>query len=307
VNRRNGTSAVVVTYRELAPSPPLRDYVRSYYSFTSAASPWCDPRGSIREVHFTAGDSFCSPRFADGHTSLVVELGATCSLQGGWSLGAPVRAYVIGALRSVGAPAGSDRPKMIGAYLEPGATAALLEVPAVEFTDRVVSLDDVWGSRAARLAEDLADLDEPACIDRFEAALLQRLRCARSRRSSVDVIGLARWTRAEPASMSVRQLADAAGVSRQHLTRVFREVIGVSPKRYCRLERFHAGLAYAGAGAGVPWAEVATELGYADQSHMIAEFRELSSLTPDALATQRWFHPFILEAQYRMGSGPSRT
>jgi AraC-like DNA-binding protein len=106
--------------------------------------------------------------------------------------------------------------------------------------------------------------------------------------------------RQEPASMSVRRLAEAAGVSRQHLTRVFREVIGVSPKRYCRLARFHAGLAYAGAGTGARWAEVATELGYADQSHMIAEFHDLSGLTPDALATQRWFHPFILKAQSRL-------
>ena len=101
--------------------------------------------------------------------------------------------------------------------------------------------------------------------------------------------------------MNVNRLADAAGVSRQHLTRVFRETVGVSPKRYCRLARFQAGLAYAGAGDGVKWAQVAAELGYADQSHMIAEFRELSSLTPEALATQRWFHPFILEA--RSGRG----
>lgn len=76
--------------------------------------------------------------------------------------------------------------------------------------------------------------------------------------------------------------------------------MGVSPKRYCRLSRFHAALAYAGAGSGLQWAEVAADLGYADQSHMIAEFREFSSLTPDALATQRWFHPFILESRSRL-------
>jgi AraC-like DNA-binding protein len=80
---------------------------------------------------------------------------------------------------------------------------------------------------------------------------------------------------------------------------VYRQVIGVSPKRYCRLARFQAGLTLAGAGAGVQWAQVAADLGYADQSHMIAEFRELSSLTPEALATQPWFHPFILEARAR--------
>ena len=53
------------------------------------------------------------------------------------------------------------------------------------------------------------------------------------------------------------------------------------------------------AGSGRPLTQVATELGYADQSHMIAEFRELSSLTPDTLASHRWFHPFILDARSR--------
>ena len=103
----------------------------------------------------------------------------------------------------------------------------------------------------------------------------------------------------------VADLANAAGVSRQHLTRVFREVIGVSPKRYCRLARFQAGLVHAGAGAGGKWAQVAADLGYADQSHMIAEFKELSGLTPEALATGEWFHPFILEAKSRRWSATS--
>ena len=105
--------------------------------------------------------------------------------------------------------------------------------------------------------------------------------------------------------MTVRRLADAAGVSRQHLTHVFRQAVGVSPKRYCRLARFQAGLVHAGVGAGVQWSRVAAELGYADPSHMIAEFRELSSLTPEALATQRWFHPFILDARARRPHAPA--
>ena len=103
--------------------------------------------------------------------------------------------------------------------------------------------------------------------------------------------------------MTVHRLADAAGVSRRQLTRVFRQVVGVSPKRYCRLARFQSGLGLAGVGSGVKWARVAAELGYADQSHMIAEFRELSSLTPEALATQQWFHPFILDARARRARG----
>jgi len=71
----------------------------------------------------------------------------------------------------------------------------------------------------------------------------------------------------------------------------------VTPKLFARLARFQAGLAYAGCGANVDWAQAALELGYADQSHMISEFREFSSLTPQTLARQRWFHPFIERAR----------
>ena len=314
MNRRKGTSAlhsapakrrgqpVIVTYRELAPSPELRSYVRAYFSFAPGATAWRGHRAVTREVQFTLEDSFCSPLFADGQTSLVIDLGATCHLGAGWTCGTPVQARAIGALRTVGGPAGTSHSETIGVYFELGATSSLLHVPALELTDHVVPLEAIWGSPGVRLAEAVAESDEAGRVDVLEAVLLERVRSAPAMHFGVDVVGLARWARAEPTSMTVQRLADAAGVSRQHLRRMFQQMIGVSPKRYCRLARFQAGLIYAGAGPGVKWAEVAMELGYADQSHMIAEFRELTSLTPEALATRQWFHPFILEAQSRISN-----
>lgn len=306
MNRRNGTSgldspevreAALLTYRELLPEPELRAHVRVYFSLTPGARPWRGRRGVVREVRFARGEPFCSPVFADPRASLVVELGASCRMGEGWSRGTPVRGYAIGPLRAVGSTGDTARAEMVGAYLEPGAASALLHVPAVELTDRIVDLEPLWGPASARLTQDLVEQDEAARVDLLEAALVARLRRARDPDRRIDVTGLARWARDEPTRMTVTRLAGAAGVSRQHLARVFRESVGVSPKRYCRLVRFQAGLAHASEGAGVPWARVAAELGYADQSHMIAEFRELSSLTPEKLATERWFHPFILEAR----------
>jgi AraC-like DNA-binding protein len=268
-----------------------------YFSLTPGARPWRGRRAVVREVRFAPDDPFCSPVFADPRASLVLELGAGCRTGEGWSRGTPVRGYAIGPLRAVGSTEDTVRAEMVGAYLEPGTTSALLQVSAVELTDRIVGLELLWGAASVRLAEDLVEQDEETRVDLLEAALVARLRRARDPDRRIDVTGLARWARDEPARMTVRRLAAAAGVSRQHLARVFRESVGVSPKRYCRLVRFQAGLAHAGRGAGVPWARVAAELGYADQSHMIAEFRELSSLTPEKLATERWFHPFILEAR----------
>jgi AraC-like DNA-binding protein len=70
-------------------------------------------------------------------------------------------------------------------------------------------------------------------------------------------------------------------------------MIGISPKLYCRLARFQPGLRYAGCRGSVDWAHAALELGFADQSHLIAEFRQFSGLTPQELASKDWFHPFI--------------
>lgn len=308
MDRKNGTSerdraqledsAVIATYREFAPAPALRGHVRAFFSFIPGEA--ARPRRMVtREVRFARQLSFCSPLFADGHASLSLELGGLCELEKGWTFGAPLLGRAVGAQRKAGASSPGACPEMIGAYLEPGATSAMIGAPAAELTDRLVDLDLLWGRGGALMIEELAALDEAGRLDRLEAELLGRLGRATPPPPGADPAGLARRVRARPASTSVRRLAEGAGISRQHLTRLFREAIGVSPKRYCRLARFQAGLAYAGAGNALRWAEVAVELGYADQSHMIAEFRELSSLTPGMLAAKRWFHPFILEAQSR--------
>lgn len=294
-------SAVLVTYREFAPAAELVGYVRAYFSFAPKAAR-IRRRLITREVQITRAEPFDMPMLAGALTSVIVDLGATCHVGTGWEFGAPLGAHASGALRIARTPAVSFRPEMLGAFLEPGSVPALLHVRTDELTDRVVSLEDVWGSSSAELPGQIAELDEEDRLDRLEAILLDHLRPAAHRTGTVDVVGLARWVQREPTSLTVSRLADVAGVSRRHLTRVFREVVGVTPKRFCRLARFHMGLRYAGAGPGVRWAQVAAELGYADQSHMIAEFRELGGLTPEVLAARRWFNPFILDTRARFSS-----
>jgi AraC-like DNA-binding protein len=138
--------------------------------------------------------------------------------------------------------------------------------------------------------------------------LLERLaRFDGSRLAGIDAAGLASRVLSCDGHVTVESLAAAAGVSRQHLARVFRDRVGLPPKTYCSLARFQSGLVYAGR-AGVDWAQVAAAMGYADQSHMIAEFRRFSSLTPQTLASGGWFHPFIERARKRtLATRPSRA
>ena len=141
--------------------------------------------------------------------------------------------------------------------------------------------------------------NEVARIRHLESALLRRMATARIFTGTLDILAISSFVQQRRGRVTIRHLAEKCGVSRQHLTRIFHESVGVTPKLYCRLARFQTGLAFAGTG-NVNWAQAAIDLGYADQSHMIAEFRQFSSLTPEKLASGRWFHPFIERARSRL-------
>jgi len=289
----------VACYRELAPREELRDYVRALFTFGPAVQKAPPGRSITREILFQAGDSFCSPVIADGNGSIVIDLGRRCGADGVWQRREPdPHASVMGAMSGVGQDPGGQRPAMIGVYFRPARLSSMMHVPALDLTDRIVSLDDLWAREGTDFLSELSELDDEAArIDRFEVALLNRIGNWREAATSVDVACLASHILRLRGRVTVEVLAEAAGISRQHLTRVFRELVGVSPKLYCRLARFQAGLGYVVPGRRVEWAQAAVQLGYADQSHMIAEFREFSSATPEQLIAERWFHPFIERAK----------
>jgi AraC-like DNA-binding protein len=298
----------VLYYREFAPCEVLRPHVTAIFSFVSTPLRSEPPAGRelIREVAFREQDPFSSPLFADGHVSLTLNLERAYVGDGAWRSVAPAWT-VIGAMSAVGPARPAARAEMIGAYFRPGRAAGFLGAPSSVLTDQVLALEELWGGAATSLAYELCDSDENARIDRFERALVARLTHAQSRAGFLDTEGLAQHVLARRGRVTVERLADLAGVSRQTLARAFRETIGVAPKLYCMLARFHAGLAFAGAGSQVDWARAAAELGYADQSHMIAEFRRFSSLTPHELASGRWFHPFIERARSRHSAPGGQT
>lgn len=288
----------VVRYREFAPCEALREHVRAFFSFAPPVERPPDGRPILREVRLGEGDPFFAPFLADGHVSLAFSLEQGWSCDGHWRRAPSVpRGEVIGPMSAVGATSLDQIPEAVGVFLRAGRARVLTGLPPSELADRSVVLDDLWGSTAAGLLAELAAAGEAARIDRLESVLLRRLAQAPAAETALNVPGLAQRILRGRGRLKVERLAEAAGVSRQYLTRSFRESVGVTPKLFARLARFQSGLAYAGCGAKVDWAQAALELGYADQSHMIAEFREFSSLTPETLARRRWFHPFIESAR----------
>jgi AraC-like DNA-binding protein len=79
-------------------------------------------------------------------------------------------------------------------------------------------------------------------------------------------------------SVSLDELSAIAGLSPYHLVRSFTRRFGLPPHAYqihVRVERARVLLA-----TGMPPAQVASSVGFADQSHFTRHFRRINNVTP---------------------------
>jgi AraC-like DNA-binding protein len=171
--------------------------------------------------------------------------------------------------------------RAVMAGLHPGTAKAVLSIPADAIAGRVVELDDLWGNAATRrLLDQLA-----TARSTIEAARMLESSIT-VRAADVDQTSansrLAKEAAARLASANVSTVADDLGVSERHLRRVFSESVGVGPKAYAKLVRFHRALRAARDDSAASWASIAAATGYYDQAHLIGEFQAISGATPRA-------------------------
>jgi AraC-like DNA-binding protein len=172
-----------------------------------------------------------------------------------------------------------QRESVMGVHFRPGAAFPFLGTSPAELVNTHAALEDLWGNGARNLREQLLHARSPG--DRFsilESALLERLRRARPGHPAVRVAARAL---SGGKGARVAQVAEAVGLSRRRLIEVFEREVGVTPKLYERLERFHrVKQRIASLGSPPSWAAFAVECGYFDQSHMLRDFVEFSSMSP---------------------------
>ena len=158
--------------------------------------------------------------------------------------------------------------------LEPLAARVLLGVPVHELANRTVELEEVLDDPF--LVERLAEApDWSARFQLLDETLSRRLGDAQPSR---EVEWAWRRLRSTNGRIPVGALADALGWSRKRIVARFRDEIGLPPKAVARLCRFERARELAGT---MPWAELAVDCGYYDQSHLINEFRAITGRTPE--------------------------
>jgi AraC-like DNA-binding protein len=76
------------------------------------------------------------------------------------------------------------------------------------------------------------------------------------------------------------ELAGQAGVGLRHFQREFSARFGASPKLFSRIVRFQHALDTKARSSTKSWTDIAHELGYYDQMHMVHDFREFAGESP---------------------------
>jgi AraC-like DNA-binding protein len=240
----------------------------SAWRFDGRAIPWSMLDAAVSEIQVRAFAASARPiaRLPGAAASLVI-----CTAHAGGAIVAAGPALRASYKRA------RDVPLYVRFGLRPGAARAVLGVPVHELAGRAVQLDALWGRRAAELALALAlalATGEPGRLIRaVEAALAQRLAAAPIDRARARLIqrALARLDM----GARVGSLAAELGASERYLRELFRTEVGMAPKRYARIARLHRVLAGSG-----PWSALAAAHGYADQAHLVSEFRSLLGVTP---------------------------
>ncbi|MEU8285349.1 helix-turn-helix domain-containing protein [Micromonospora sp. NPDC048905] len=219
---------------------------------------------------------------------LIVNLGAPFHIRAGTDI--ETAAYADGCVVTVptralefGYPL---HTRSVGVHVKPWGLAPFLPMPAAELCDRPVTVEQVWGRPAvAELRDRLDAADGPReMLTLLEEELMQRLR-------ETIGLGLVRHTSsviaATGGAVAIGDLSVAAGVSSTHLAQRFKELVGVTPKRLARTQRFAATMLAIDFAAPIDWADVAGGAGYFDQAHFGHEFRAFTGLTPTRYAEVR--------------------
>ena len=81
-------------------------------------------------------------------------------------------------------------------------------------------------------------------------------------------------------AVPIGELAREVGWSHKHLIARFRQQVGLAPKTAARLLCFNAVWRHLDEGRPLDWGLVAAETGYADQAHLVREFRQFTGTTP---------------------------
>ncbi len=170
--------------------------------------------------------------------------------------------------------------------LTPRGANALLSVPMDELANRIVAVEELADPGWLQLQRRVSDAADWSTRLALVADALRMRLAAQSPDASREIAWA--WEQIDRTGgvRPVNELAREIGWSRRHFGVRFRREVGLPPKTMARVVRFERAYRIAKREPNRNWSEIAARCGYADQSHLVRDFRDLAGLSPTALMTE---------------------
>jgi AraC-like DNA-binding protein len=180
---------------------------------------------------------------------------------------------------------------VMGVHFRPAGGTAFFELPSGELHNKNISLDELWKGHAAELRDRLLAEPLESRFPLLEQFLIQMLRSP----APHPAVDFALQQFQQSTLPTVSAVTDRIGFSTRHFNQLFRDRVGLTPKLFCRIQRFQQVLNLLSGKNQVDWMDIVFTCGYFDQAHLIHEFRAFADCTPTEYLSQRGFHPCHVE------------
>ena len=248
------------------PCPELSPYVRAY-----------------AERHVVAGVDFCQPVLSSLESVLEFDLETP-----------PIAHYASGKHESVGAISVvgahsyprvsllfSGHVRSFAVFFQPFGLWQLFGVSNRDLVNQAYHGPDVLGSRVQDLWNDLGSAESFGRRVEIVESVLRN--CARQAIGMQTTMIAAMSAFRHGGVERIEDIAARCDLSVRQLERRFSEEVGINPKRFGRIARFQAALDAKIRNPSRTWLNIAHALGYHDQMHMVHDFRQFGSASPNSV------------------------
>ncbi len=245
-------------FERIAPCHELQDLVKEIWVYESD-----DPTPTIQKI------------IPDGYSEIIIHYGDhyLINIENAWQRQS--RHLFSNQISKYFFLQNSGRSGMIGFKLFPTSFFELFGMSVAEFTDRVVPLEEILKSgHLPKLSADfkkqsldfkIASLED--WLKEFHPSYQPLVRSVTQK--ILDRNGM----------LNLEQTAEEHSISLRQVERLFKKVVGISPKFFSRIIRFNHLFKVIESG-DESWVKIALQSGFFDQSHFIKNFKEFAGEEP---------------------------
>lgn len=191
----------------------------------------------------------------------------------------PSRSVVAGVHTQIFSRVLEGQSQVFGVKFKPGGFRPFLEFGTSKLADRLVPVQRIFGEDVNALRDVV--LSSKSENDKVQAAnAFFQARMPQPDKKIALAGKLLEHIFLECGIKTVDDLADRTGIGKRSLQRLFNEYVGVSPKWVIRRYRLHELVERSNSGEELNWSQLALELGYFDQAHLINDFRSITGYSP---------------------------